>query len=473
MKSQIIESIAGRRELWASASDQIWEYAELGMKEGRSSALLCRLLRENGFAVESGLAQIDTAFMGSYGTEGPVIAFLGEFDALPRLSQERALPVKKEAAERGNGHGCGHNLLGVGSLAAAVALKEYIEREHIPARVRYYGCPGEENGSGKTFMTRDGCFDGVDAALSWHPADSNCILGMGMLVNLAVTFRFRGRSAHAAATPHLGRSALDAVELMNVGVNFLREHIIPEARVHYAITNAGGSAPNIVQDQAEVYYYIRAPRVVQAKEVYERVCDAARGAALMTGTEVDIQFNQGLSDYIPNRTLGQALQKNLEDLGAPDFDSQDRRLAEEFYRTLTPQDIENALNQARMFVGAEFAGRLREKTLMDCCMPFIHTEKAFFASTDVGDVSQVVPTAQVMTACCALGTPGHSWQFTAQAASSLGHRGMIHAAEVLAATAYDLLQDPELIRRAKEELLARTGGVYHCPIPEDLKPNTN
>jgi len=469
-RTVLFQSIEASRKELVALSDRIWALAELGMEEVASSAALQSALRSAGFKVSAGTAGIGTAFMASYGSGSPVVALLGEFDALPGLSQVAAHDAKEELVPGGNGHGCGHNLLGVGSLGAALAVKEHLRSSDVSGTVRYYGCPGEERGAGKTFMARAGAFDDVDMALTWHPGDVNCVLQARTMASLSVYFRFSGRSAHAASAPHLGRSALDAVELMNVGSNFLREHVIPEARIHYAITNPGGKAPNVVQDNAEVHYFCRAPRIAQAREVYERICDVARGAALMTGTTCEIRFAEGLSDYIPNRTAGELLQRCMESAGVPDFGEAEQQLARRFRATLTPAETGAALAQARYTQGPELARRLEEEPLAGQVGPLFPSDALLPGSTDVGDVSQIVPTGQVICACAAFGSVPHTWQFTAQAASSIGHEGMLAAARVLALACAEIFNDPGIAARARAELVDKTGGVYECPIPADILP---
>ena len=468
-KEKICKCIESRKEQFIEVSDKIWEYAELGFQEFQSSEIICSVLEQEGFDVNKGLAGIKTAFSASYGNGKPIIAILGEYDALPNMSQRKAFSQRMTDKE-GNGHGCGHNLLGAGSLAAAVAVKEYIKETGLKGTIRYYGCPGEEDGAGKTFMARAGCFNDVDIALCWHPADMNAVWTALTLANLSVYFRFHGKSAHAAATPHLGRSALDAVELTNIGANYLREHIIPEARVHYAITNPGGSAPNVVPEFAEVYYFIRAPKIRQAQEIYDRLCNVAKGASLMTGTECEIVFGQGLSDFIPNKTVGEVLYRNLMEAGAPDFDQQDLELAEMFRKTLSPSELANSSYQIEFFQGREAAEKLESKVLSEMITPVVYSEKMMPGSTDVGDVSYVVPTAQILMACTSLGTSQHTWQFTSQAASSIGHKGMLAAGKAMGMAAVEILQNPEIAEAAKKEHLKATDGRYNCPIPENIKP---
>ena len=299
----ISDYIENRRETFIKLSDKIWETPEIYFEEYQSAEYLCQALEEEGFQVERNAAGLQTSFIGSFGSGNPVVAILGEFDALPGLSQKKGLTKNEPISAGGHGHGCGHNLLGTGAFAAAVSIKEYMQQTGLKGTVRYYGCPAEENGSGKAYMTRAGLFDDVDFALSWHPETKPIIMNFSSLANYAVRFIFNGKSAHAAAAPHLGRSALDAVELMNVGVNYLREHMIPEARIHYAITDTGGNSPNVVQAHAEVAYLIRAPKKKQVIDLSNRVNDIAKGAALMTGTKMEAVFEGAASDLIPNNTL--------------------------------------------------------------------------------------------------------------------------------------------------------------------------
>lgn len=454
--SAIIEQ---KRETFIHLSDCIWDYAETRFEEFRSAELLCQALEQEGFTVERGAGGIPTAFVGSYGSGYPVVGLLGEFDALSGLSQKKATPEAEPVVPGGNGHGCGHNLLGTGSLAAAVALKQYMEENGIPGTVRYYGCPGEEGGSGKAFMAREGLFDDVDFAISWHPMDYNSIMSVSSLANYQVYYKFKGRSAHAAASPHLGRSALDAVELMNIGVNYLREHIIQEARVHYAITNSGGHSPNVVQPNAEVLYLIRAPQIGQAKEIFDRVSDIARGAALMTGTEVSIVFDKACSNLVPNTVMEQVMYEQFSELGVPAHDEAELELALQVKATLSEAEINSAPN---------IPAGMRERAMADRLNPYTGT-LPLYGSTDVGDVSWITPTAQCTTACFVVGSPPHTWQWVTLGATSIAHKGMLHAGKVMAATAMKMIQNPELIEQAKQELKDRLqGSTYQCPIPKDV-----
>ncbi|RAN86542.1 amidohydrolase [Bacillus sp. SRB_28] len=465
---RIAEIIEEKRETFIHVSDRIWDYAEIRFEEFRSADLLCKVLEDEGFTVERGVADMETAFIGSYGSGGPIISILGEYDALSGLSQERGRAIHQPIQQGGNGHGCGHNLLGTGSLAAAVAVRHYIEENQIKGTVRYYGCPAEEGGSGKTIMVRDGLFDDVDIAICWHPYPINAVVSVTNLANYQVYFKFKGKAAHASAAPHLGRSALDAVELMNIGTNFLREHIIPEARIHYAITNSGGFAPNVVQAEAEVLYIVRAPKTSQVEELYQRVCKIARGAAMMTETEVDIVFDKGCSSLIPNETLETIMYNNFRELGVPTFDEAEKEFAHQIRTTLSEADKQSKLP---IQVGKDFVEQLKEQELSTVLLPYINKTFSMSGSTDVGDVSWVVPTAQCATSCFAIGTQLHSWQAVAQGGTSIGHKGMLHAGKVMAATAVEILLRPEVVNQAKAELQERLNGAsYVCPIPPGVKP---
>ncbi|WP_280166058.1 M20 family metallopeptidase [Priestia aryabhattai] len=456
------EIIEQKREKFIEVSDRIWDYAETRFEEYRSAELLCEALESEGFSVERGVGGIETAFIGSYGFGKPIVAILGEFDALSDMSQKLAVAKKEPIVEGGNGHGCGHNLLGTGSLAAAVAVKNYMEENNIEGTIRYYGCPGEEGGSGKTFMVKEGLFEDVDFALSWHPMDNNSIMSVNSLANFQVYYKFKGKSSHAAATPHLGRSALDAVELMNIGVNYLREHIIQEARVHYAITNAGGFSPNVVQPNAEVLYLVRAPEISQVQEIYERVCNIAKGAAIMTGTEVEIVFDKACSNVIPNKVLETVMYRSFQELGIPEHDEEELQLAKKIHSTLSEQERNRTKKPIQ---------NVKDEALSRWLDPY-EGPLPLYGSTDVGDVSWITPTVQCTTACFVFDSSPHSWQWVTLGATSIAHKGMLHAGKVIAATAVEVLQNPELIDEAKVELKERLQGKeYISPIPKGVLPS--
>lgn len=467
-KEKLIGLIDRKKDVYEAASDRIWDFAETRFTEFQSAELLCSILREEGFDVKTGLAEMETAFVGSFGHGRPIVAILGEFDALFELSQAAGAAEKKPLVPGGSGHGCGHNALGVGALAAAVAVKDYLKEKKLPGTVRYYGCPAEEVGSGKAFMAREGVFDDVDAALTWHPGDTNAIWGGGSLAVTQAYFKFKGISAHAAAAPHLGRSALDAVELMNIGANYLREHVIPDARIHYAITNAGGLSPNVVQANAEALYVVRAPKFRQAKEIFDRVVKIAEGAALMTDTTMEIVFDSGYTDYIPNDTLSTLMGQKLQELGAWEPDPEDVRLAKEIAATLTP--TQKASADAKVS-DPDKMKLIDELGIAAYAEPYQKSDIPIPGSTDVGDVSWVVPTAQMTAATWAFGTPGHSWQVVTQGKSGLCHKGMLLAAKAIALTAAELFEQPQIIDTAKDEWRATLNGEsYLCPIPADVKP---
>lgn len=471
-KNDALEYIEKNQERYFNISDKIWEFAEIKFDEYKSIEVQIEELEKEGFTVEREAGKMKTAFVASYGEGTPVIGFLGEYDALSGLSQKSEL-IEREPIEKGaNGHGCGHNLLGTGAMAAAIAVKKYIEENNISGTVRYYGCPAEEGGSGKAFLAKEGVFNDLDIALTWHPYQMNGIFSVSSLANIQAYFRFHGISSHAAASPHLGRSALDSVELMNVGVNYLREHIIQEARVHYAVTNTGGISPNVVQADAEVLYLIRAPKIKQAQRIYERIKDIARGAALASGTEVEIIFDKACSNLVPNNTVEQVIYDNLLEIGTPEYSQEDEELASKFRTTLTEDDLDSNMDSIYNMVDKSEKKNLkhiRDKNICDEIVPYKFNAGILPGSTDVGDVSWIVPTGQVITATCAFGTPVHSWQMTSQGKSGIAHKGMILAAKTLAATAIDMINSPEKIEKAKEELVENLEGeTYQSPIPDGV-----
>ncbi|WP_337101048.1 M20 family metallopeptidase [Paenibacillus sp. YIM B09110] len=467
LTKQISELIDSKKDLFIRVSDQIWDNPETSFQETRSSQIVCEALEEEGFKVQKGVGGLDTGFVADYGSGKPVIAILGEFDALANLSQRAGSASYEPLVPGGNGHGCGHNLLGAGSLAAAVAVKDYIKLHGLTGTVRYYGCPAEETGSGKAFMAKAGLFADVDSAFCWHPASSNGVMHMSSLANVHVYFRFKGRSAHAGATPHLGRSALDAVELMNVGVNYLREHMIDQARIHYAITNSGGHSPNVVQAEAEVVYLIRAPKSEQVSELFERVKNIAKGAALMTETSTEFIVEGATSNLIPNVTLEKAMHGHLSALGVPVYTEEEESFAKAIYASIPQEDISFAAKQ----VGKSAAAYLSEHPLSATIMPYAEHMVVMPASTDVADVSWNVPTAQCVTATWTYGTPIHAWQTVAQGKTSYAHKGMLLAGKTMASTAVEALLRPELITEAKKELAARLDGEsYVSPIPAGVEP---
>ena len=464
--------LASNRNRFEEISTFIWQHPETRYLEFESSRFLADEFEKEGFTVQRGIGGIETAFSASFGEGKPVIGFLGEFDALAGLSQ-KAHSVSQEPLESGsNGHGCGHNLLGTGSLAAAYAVKSYFEENGIKGTIVFYGCPAEEGGSGKTFMVREGVFDGLDAAFTWHPSYVNTIMSLSSLANYQVYFRFKGIASHAANSPHLGRSALDAVELMNVGVNYLREHVIPEARMHYAITNSGGISPNVVQSEAEVLYLIRAPKVAQVDDIYKRVCKIAEGAALMTETEMSIVFDKACSNYEPNRVLESILFEKLQAAGPIHPTAEETTFAQGIWDSLSDGEKKNFVGGMESFGysgdGSEFEG----KFLSDIISGYEPSDKTMPGSTDVSDVSWVVPTAQLTAATSALGTPLHTWQMVTQGLSTFAHSGTLLAARTMAEAAIHLFENGSVLEAAKtEHEKRRSKEPYTNPIPQSVKPS--
>ena len=445
-----------KADLLRETADYLWENPETAFTEYKSAALLCKVLREEGFTVEEGLANIKTAFSGTYGSGKPVIGILGEYDALSGLSQESGCTERKPLAH-GEGHGCGHNLYGAGALGAAIAVKEWLKETGHPGTVIFFGTPGEEGGSGKAFMARDGVFDGLDAAITWHPGAKNKIWTAMSLSNYQILYKIDGIASHAGGKPELGRSALDAVELMNVGVQFLREHIPSSCRIHYAITDTGGFSPNVVQPHAEVLYLIRGVNNRIVKEIYERVNDIAAGAALMTGTKESHEFIKACSNLVQNNALRKLLYDKLVEVGAPAPDEADIRVARAFAETALA-GYPDADPEDPIYRGIE---------------AYTEEETPDFSSTDVGDVSWVCPTAQIQTATRAKGTPAHSWQLVAQGKLPLAHKMTVYAAKVMAAAVVELMQNEDLLRQAKEEHQKRVGPKgYEAPIPKGVVPRS-
>jgi len=447
----------------SSLSDRIWELAEVGLQEHKSAAAQEEFLRAEGFAIDSGVAGMPSAFVATWGQGRPVIGFLGEYDALPGISQ-KPKPTKEPLREGAPGHGCGHNLLGVGALAAAIALKREMAAGGLAGTVRYYGCPAEETLVGKVFMAREGAFGDVDAAITWHPSSLNAAWNSSSNAMNSVKFTFHGRTAHAAGDPHNGRSALDAVELMNIGANYLREHIIEKARLHYVITDGGGE-PNVVPAHAEVWYYVRAPERAQVEHIYDWILDIAKGAALMTGTSFDLRMLAACYNYLPSLTINRLMHEHMEALGAPQWTQEELEFARQMGQSFAPGQREAALKAAR--VPKDVYGQLINETIL----PWREDEPPMAGSTDVGDVSWVTPTGQFGTACGVLGQPGHSWQVTACSGMSIGHKGMLFAAKAMALAGLDLMTDPAALQAARDEWAAATSEQpYQCPLPAGLQP---
>lgn len=455
------------------ANDKIWSYAELAFHEERSAELLCTILEEEGFQIERGLAEIPTCFRASftYGAGKPVIGILGEYDALSGLNQEAASPVKKEINQGGPGHGCGHCALGTGSLAAALAIKEYLKEFKKEGTVIYFGCPAEEGAGSKQFMARAGVFDEVDFVYTWHPSTINGVEAVHSNAIMGANFKFTGLTAHAGSTPYLGRSALDAAELMSVGCNYLREHVIPEARIHYAYIDAGGTAPNVVPDHACVRYEVRAPYVRQVKDLFSRVSEVARGAAIMTGTTMECELGMAFTEYLPNQAMAFIADACMKEIGAPRWSEEDYKLAKAFLSTYNEQTLEAIKEKIIKIYGEDRLDEMLEKPLDREIHSFDPKNITLEAgSTDVGDVGAAVPTLNLNVAAACIGNVGHTWQMTAQSCSPLAHKALLTAGKMMALAAVRTMERPDVIEKAKAEVKKRNGGNYTCPLPDSVKP---
>lgn len=432
-KQVVIDNLDKNFPKYSEIAKEIWDYAELGFLEEKSTAILQKQLEQEGFKIDKGVAGMPTAFVATYGSGKPVIGILAEYDALPGLSQQ-AIPTKAPVVEGGNGQGCGHNLFGTASIASAIALKTWLTKSKKSGTIKLYGTPAEEGGAAKVYIARAGLLDGVDAVINWHPSSQNDASAQTCLAVKQGMFRFYGRSAHAAAAPHRGRSALDGVEAMNYMVNLMREHVPQESRIHYVIKK-GGEAPNVVPDYAEVEYIIRSPEVEGVKDLWNRVVKAAEAGAMGTETTVKIEVISGIYNLLPNETLAKLQHANLTKVGGVNY---------------TPEEVAFAKKMQESFnfeaPPIEEAQKVQEYKL------------GFFpASTDVGDISWLVPTVALGTATAVPGTPGHSWQNVACSGMSIGFKGMINAAKVMAMTGVDLIMNPTHIVKAKEEFEAKRG----------------
>ena len=435
-KKTVIQSLEAKKQQYVDVATNIWKLAELGYKEGKSANLLQSMLKEEGFTIETGVAGIPTAFTATFGSGTPVIGVLGEYDALPGFSQD-AVPFKKDLPGNTNGHACGHHLFGSASAAAAIAVKNWLKTTGRKGTIRFYGTPAEEGGAGKVYMVRAGLFQDVDAVIHWHPGDDNNANPISSLSNKSAKFRFRGIASHAAASPERGRSALDAVEALNYMVNMMREHIPEKSRVHYVITK-GGEAPNVVPAFAEVYYYIRHPEMDVVKDLFNRVTKAAEGAALGTGTTMDYEVIHGVYNLLPNQILSTNLYENLKTVGGVNYDKTEEDFALKIFPSLNRKDV-----------------NISDAALVK---PYADQSDEAFGSTDVGDISWLVPTAGISSATWVPGTAAHSWQAVAAGGMSIGHKGMMVAAKTMALTIMDCLVSPEMLKNAKLELLKRRGG---------------
>ena len=470
---QIKKLIADKADVTKRLASEIWSYAELSYEETKSAGALMEALKAEGFAIQDNIADIPTAFTATYsvGSGTPVVGLLAEYDALDGLSQKAASATEEPVVAGGAGHGCGHNLIGAGAFAAAVALKDYMAEHKVDGTVIFFGCPAEEGAGSKQFIARAGCFDDVDFAYTWHPGTINEVGSNGDVAIMGANFVFDGVASHAGGAPHLGRSALDACELMNIGCNYLREHMIDEARIHYAYSDPGGTAPNVVQSHAVIKYEVRAPKVSQVQELFTRVVDVAKGAALMTGTKMHYEITMAFSDYYANRTLGVLVDECMRELGAPEWTEEDYQLAAQFLRTYPRSTLVGIKENLTEYFDADQVEKELEKPLDKIIHPFNPKETRYHSgSTDVGDVGYATPTVSLNIATACLGNVGHSWQNTAFSCSAVGMKGMLRAAEVLTLASLRTMERPELIEKAKEELKRKNGGKYTCPLPDYVVP---
>jgi aminobenzoyl-glutamate utilization protein B len=450
LKAATIQQLDNRFGEYQTIARNIWEFAEVGYKENKSSALLQETLRKEGFQVTNGQAGMPTAFIATYGSGSPVIAILAEYDALPGLSQQ-AVPEKKTIQGQDAGHGCGHNLFGTASVAAAITLKQWIASGQLKGTLRLYGCPAEEGGSGKVYLVREGFFKDVDVAIHWHPKDKNLVTMTSALANTSAKFRFYGTSSHASMAPEKGRSALDGVEAMDYMVNMMREHIPQETRIHYVITQ-GGKAPNVVPDFAEVFYYVRHPKREMVQSIFERLVKTAEGAAKGTETKMDYEIIGGTHDLLINTSLAKMMQQNLELTGGIKYSAAETSFAQQLATSFN--------NPPSLLTAAEI-------------MPLQTFVDAGGGSTDVGDVSYAVPTVGLESATWVPGTSAHSWQAVACNGSGIGMKGMMVAAKTMALTAIDLFTNPVYIQQAKEEHRKQVGNYQYKALLGTRSPALN
>ena len=444
---KILSDLNAKKDFYGTIAQQIWSFAEMGFQEEKSAALLQQTLSNEGFKISKSVAGIPTAFTAEYGEGLPVIAILGEYDALPGLSQEAV--AEKKSAGKSAGHACGHHLFGTASTAAAIEVKNWLKTNHKKGTIRFFGCPAEEGGSGKVYLVREGLFNDVDAALHWHPSDANDANPGSALANKSAKFRFYGIASHAGMAPEKGRSALDGVEAMDMMVNMMREHIPSDARIHYVITN-GGKAPNVVPDFAEVYYYVRHSNRKTVLEIFDRITKAAEGAALGTGTKMEYELIGGTHELLPNITLQKMMYANLVKVGGVTYTQEEKEFGNQIIKSL---GIENG--------SLDKASSIQPYKTLD----------PSFGSTDVGDVSFTVPTAGMGSATWVPGTPAHSWQAVAAGGTDIGNKGMMVAAKTIALTAIDLFLNPTQILKAKAELEEKRGKDFkYIPLLGDRKP---
>ncbi|HUS77920.1 MAG TPA: amidohydrolase [Patescibacteria group bacterium] len=465
-KQVALDWVEENKGLLTDVHQQIWEFAEVGLQEMKTAKLMTDILEKNGFKVEKGVAGMPSAFVATYGSGKPVIGLMGELDALPGISN-KAVPYKEPLVEGGAGHGCGHNSYATTALGAAIAIKEAIDKHKLKGTLKCLGCPAEETLVGKVFMVRDGIFDGVDACLGHHPGASNTSrLSSGNAMN-SVKFEFFGKASHAAGSPHQGISALDGAELMNIGVNYMREHVVQEARMHYVIED-GGHEPNVVPPYARSWYYVRAPSRDLVDDYYDRVLKMADGADLMAGTTHKVKFLTGVHNGMPNKPMAEQVVANMRNIGAPTYTDEELAWARELGKSIPKDQKRKGLARSKLPNAMELLDVDIDTNIYD---PYGEEIKGGGGSSDVADVAWNVPTQQFSTAYFVVGCPGHSWQHTAIGGTSIAHKSTIFASKVMAATAIDLMTKPDLLAAVKADWAMRMEGLtYKSPLPADLKP---
>ena len=465
-KRMAVDWVQENKDLLVDTHQKIWELAEVGLQEFETGKLLADILEENGFTVERGVAGMPSAFVATYGSGAPVIGLMAELDALPGLSQ-KAVPYRAPREEGAAGHGCGHNSYATTAMGAALAVKAAMEKGDVPGTIKCFGCPAEETLVGKVFMVRDGVFDGVDACLGHHPGASNTAsLGSGNAMN-SVKFEFFGKASHAGGSPEQGISALDAVEMMNIGVNYMREHVVQETRMHYVIED-GGHEPNVVPAYARSWFYVRAPTRDLVDQYYDRVLKIAEGADLMAGTTHKVRFLTGVHNGLPNRPLAETIVANMREIGAPTYSEDELAFARELGKSVSPEQKRSGLSRSLLPDAMELVDVDLNTRIYD---PHGEERKGGGGSSDVADVAWNTPTQEFSTAYFVVGAPGHSWQHAAIGGTTIAQKSTIFATKVMAATALDLLGSPDLVQSARADWEQRmTGLAYKCPLPPDLKP---
>lgn len=471
MNHPVCEFLERNSAAYYEISDKIWDFAELAYEEEKTSKLQADYMESRGFRVTRNVGGVPNAILAEWGAGKPVIGIFGELDALPATSQKADVAEKAAIVEGASGHGCGHNLLGTAAMAAVDALKAHMEANGNTGTVRYYGCPAEEYGSGKAHMARNGLFDDVDIALGWHPFPYTEIGNTGWIANLMVRYVFHGITANPAHSGHLGRSALDAAELMGVGTQYLREHVPSDIRIHYAYQDAGGVAPNVIPSKVEVNYFVRGNRIEDAMAVKLRVDKIAQGAAMMTETTVESFLHNGMVDFQKNTVIDSVLLEKLKEVSMPQFTEEELAYAEKFRAVTAESNIQGYREKLQQYCG--LSGEALEAEMAKPISQLIIPEGIpMNGSTDFGDVSQLVPAGQFLATCFTIGCPCHSWQACAEGKSAVAHKGELYAAKVLATSALDFLENPEKVAAAKEEFLERRNGtVYECPIPAEIGPH--